>query len=337
MTEPTASVVIPAFNASAYIVDAITSVLCQSFRDLEVVVIDDGSTDKTAELVGQIKDSRIRLIQQDNLGQSVAINTGVECSRGAYIKLLDADDWINPAHLESQLNAIDGAQNLLASCRWGYFVEDHVKSTIQEEFTQKNYDSSLEWLVDSLTRDKGMMGGWMWLIPRSLWDKAGGFDPRLSLNNDFHFSIKLLLASDGVRFAKDAVYSYRKGIVNALSGSSGRRAMESAFLTTELGARLLLTCEESPRIRKICADRFQQWLYRFYPQYPDLAFRTEQRIEELGGSDLEMQGGMVLRILKPLIGWKMVRRLQSLVYRYGWNKVLERKAANRMKALSRET
>ena len=173
----------------------------------------------------------------------------------------------------------------------------------------------------------------MWLIPRSLWERAGGFDPRLSLNNDFHFSIKLLLASQGVRFARDAVYSYRKGLTGALSGSSGRRAMESAFLTTQLGTDLLLQREGSPRIRKVCADRYQRWLFQFYPKYPDLVSHSEQRIEELGGSNLELQGGLILKWLKRVVSWKCIRNLQEAAYGSPWNWILKIKKSRRHRKL----
>jgi len=332
-TNPKVSIIIPAFNAAPFIGEAIGSVLCQSFSELEIVVVDDGSSDETAALVSQINEPRLRLIRQDNQGQSAAINAGVAHSRGAYIKLLDADDWLNPTHIEFQLKAIDGRSNVAASCRWGYFVNDFTKPVMRNEHTNKDYDSSLEWLVDSLTRDEGMMGGWMWLIPKSLWEIAGGFDPRLSLNNDFHFSIKLLLASQGVRFAKDAIYSYRKGNSEALSAGSGREAMESAYLTTEMGTQLLLEREDSPRIRKICADRFQRWLFQFYPEYPDLVSKVEQHIASLGGSELELAGGRLLKLLLPVIGWKNVRQLQSFFYAYGWKPILRKKAKKRLASL----
>ena len=333
---PEVSIITPAYNAQTHIETAIKSALNQTIQSIEVIVVDDGSNDSTAEIVSRLDDPRVRLIRQDNQGQSAAINTGVEQSSGAYIKLLDADDWINPEHLEAQLKSIGNAQDCLASCRWGYFVEDCLKPAVRQEFTNHDYEEPLEWIIDSLTRDEGMMGGWKWLIPRSVWDKSGGFDPRLSLNNDFHFSISLLLASDGVRFAEDAVYSYRKGITGALSGSSGRLAMESAFLTTELGTNLLLESEDSLRIRKICADRFQQWLFRFYPQYPELVLKTEQRIKDLGGSDLALQGGIILRILRPLLGWKGVRQIQRVAYSLGWQRVLEHKQKKRKAFLKRE-
>jgi glycosyltransferase involved in cell wall biosynthesis len=333
MKNPRISIIIPAYNAEEYIFNAINCALNQTFSDIEVIVVNDGSTDQTEHIVNRFDDSRLHMICQVNMGQSAAINKGVECAKGTYIKLLDADDWINPNHVEAQLLAITGSQNMLASCRWGHFVDDFTKPAVRQEVTNKSYDDPMAWLIDSLTKDEGMMGGCMWLIPKSLWEKAGGFDPRLSLNNDFHFSVKLVLASEGIRFAKEAVYSYRKGLSGALSAGNSRKSMESAFLTTKLGTGLLLERENSERIRRICADRFQSWLYRFYPFHADLVSATEKRINELGGSDLELQGGQLLRLMAPLIGWKGVRRLQWLAYQYGWGKVLKKKAVKRLRQL----
>jgi GT2 family glycosyltransferase len=329
-SNPLVSVVIPAYNAAAYIGDALNAALDQTYRQIEVVVVDDGSSDDTAVQVESFQDDRIRYLRQPNQGQSAAINHGVRESTGDFIKLLDADDWINPQHIEAQLKAIESTAGAVASCRWGYFVDDFTKPVVFAEHCNKDYHDPLGWLIDSCEQDQAMMGGWKWLIPRSIWRRAGGYDPRLGLNNDFHFSIRLLLQSSGVRFAGDAVYSYRKGLAGALSGSQTRAAMESAFLTTDLGTQLLLQREDSPAIRRICADRWQMWLYDFYPGFPDLAAQAEERIESLGGSNLKLQGGRLLRWLQPLLGWKGVRQLQSLVYRCGWRAVLDYKSRQRL-------
>lgn len=330
---PVVSIVIPMFNAAPFVSDAIRAALGQSFESVEVIAVDDGSTDETFRVVEAIHDPRLRYVFKENHGQSAAINHGVSMSRGQYIKLLDADDWINPGHIASQMQSLNGRSDIVASCRWGYFVQNYMTLAVRDEVTNKNYDDPMEWIVDSLTHDEGMMGGWMWLIPRRVWDLAGGYDMRLSLNNDFHFSIAVLLASNGVRYAEGAVYSYRKGVPGALSASSGRRAMDSAFLTTDLGTRALLVQENSERIRRIAANRFQSWLFQFYPRFPDLVEAAEARIQELGGSSLQMQGGLLLKILRPVIGWKGVRRLQALVYRCGWQKVLSWKNHHRLSEL----
>lgn len=328
------SVVIPAWNAAATIRSSVSSALSQSIPEINVIVVDDGSTDDTAEIVQSIDDPRLSLVAQSNRGQSAALNAGAHVSRGQFIKFLDADDWINPTHLEAQLAALDGTTNTVASCRWGYFVDDPSRPFIRAERTNRDYEDPMAWLIDSLSLDEGMMGGWMWLIPRAVWNQTGGWKEELSLNNDFDFSIRLLLQSSGVRFASDAVYSYREGLGGALSTVRGRTALESAFRTTSSGCENLLSRENSERVRRLCADRWQRWIYAFYPAHPDLVAEAEAEVRRLGGSRLPIEGGRLLQALVPILGWKAVRRLQVLAYASPWRRVVRMKAQRRLREIN---
>ncbi len=321
------------FNAASYVTEAINAACEQTHESLELIVVDDGSTDGSAGVVKAITDPRVRYVFQSNQGQSAAINYGVSLAKGHWIKLLDADDWINPEHIACQVQVLNGRDDAVASCRWGYFSHDFRNPAVRTEHTNASYEDPLQWIVDSLTRDEGMMGGWMWLIPRKVWDRAGGYDPRLSLNNDFHASIAILLASNGVRFAADAIYSYRRGLAGSLSRGRSRKAMESALLTTELGCSLMLQREDSPRIRAICARRFQRWVYDFFPDFPDLTDRAESAAQQLGGADLDFPGGKFAQKLSKALGWRTVRRLQSWAMRLGWGHVQRIKQNRRLQHL----
>jgi glycosyltransferase involved in cell wall biosynthesis len=101
---PKVSVVMPAYNAAAYIEEAIQSVLRQTFRDFEIVVIDDGSTDGTAEVVAATG-APVRLLRQANGGAASARNRGIEAARGEFVAFLDADDLWHPRMLRAQLEA----------------------------------------------------------------------------------------------------------------------------------------------------------------------------------------------------------------------------------------
>src|SRR5579885_1362295 len=103
MRSPRLSVVIPLYNKAPHVARAIESVQRQSVRDFELIVVDDGSTDGGAGIVGAIDDSRIRLITQPNAGASAARNRGVGEARGELIAFLDADDTHNPLFLEEIL------------------------------------------------------------------------------------------------------------------------------------------------------------------------------------------------------------------------------------------
>jgi glycosyltransferase involved in cell wall biosynthesis len=103
-SSPVISVIIPAYNAGRFIADTLDSVLRQTFKDFEIVIVDDGSTDNTVELIKtwMEKDPRIRLIQQKNAGGPAARNTAIANSRGRFIAPLDADDLWFPRKLEKQ-------------------------------------------------------------------------------------------------------------------------------------------------------------------------------------------------------------------------------------------
>ncbi len=108
---PTVSVIIPLYNKEPYISRTLNSVLCQTFQDFEIIVVDDGSTDKSAEMVKSFTDPRILLIQQENKGVSVARNRGVKESNSNLITFLDADDEWEPKFLETILRLKENYPN----------------------------------------------------------------------------------------------------------------------------------------------------------------------------------------------------------------------------------
>src|SRR5262245_26234109 len=103
MHSPLVSIVIATYNSGSYLREAIDSILRQSIGDLELLVIDDGSTDETRQLVGSIHDERLTYIWQPNAGQTSAKNHGLRRARGTYIGFCDGDDFWYPNKLELQL------------------------------------------------------------------------------------------------------------------------------------------------------------------------------------------------------------------------------------------
>lgn len=323
------SVLMAAHDAAAIVAESLDSVLRQEGVDLEVVVVNDGSTDGTADRIRAVRDPRIRLLDQPRRGQSAALNAAFAASRGAFIKHIDADDLLAPGHLAAQRAALGDEAGAICSCRWGYFLERPGSHSVVPDESCRAYADPMDWIVDALSVGRSMMGGWLWMIPRGVLEKAGGWDERLTLNNDFEFSIRLALAATSIRFAPEAVYYYRKGRGGTVSSRAGREAMESALLTTELGTAAMLRREDSPRVRRLCADRFCQWMYEFHPAFPDLERAAAKRIAELGGSEWEPGGGAVHRLLRRGLGARRIRWLQYWARQAGWGAVLAVK--NRMR------
>ena len=106
--DPLVSVVMPAYNAEKYVADAIKSILTQTYTNLELIVINDGSTDKTADIVGGIPDNRIVFVDnKENAGQSTVRNQGISLAKGKYIAMMDADDESLPTRLQLQVNFME--------------------------------------------------------------------------------------------------------------------------------------------------------------------------------------------------------------------------------------
>lgn len=104
---PTVSVVMPVYNQERYVADAVKSILLQTFRDYEFIVVDDGSTDRTFEIVESFKDSRIRLIRAQHRGFVEALKLGTAEAKGKWIARMDSDDVCSTIRLEKQLDFLD--------------------------------------------------------------------------------------------------------------------------------------------------------------------------------------------------------------------------------------
>ena len=109
MTEPKISVIIPVYNAQDYLMECIESVLKQSYQDFEVICIDDGSSDRSGEILKKFaeKDKRVIIITQNNKGVSIARNKGIQQAKGKYIYFLDSDDYIEEDALEICSQALE--------------------------------------------------------------------------------------------------------------------------------------------------------------------------------------------------------------------------------------
>ena len=97
MSDPLVSVVMSAYNEEKYVCAAVDSILTQTYRHLELIVVDDGSTDDTARILGAVTDPRLRLIRQENAGQAAGRNAGIAAAEGIFITFMDADDLCDAA------------------------------------------------------------------------------------------------------------------------------------------------------------------------------------------------------------------------------------------------
>jgi hypothetical protein len=202
----------------------------------------------------------------------------------------------------------------VASAEWARFYDDPEEATFEPKDVWRDLDP-VDWLVTAWEDGRPMMQPALWLIPRPLLERAGLWNEELSLIDDFEFGSRLLTHSDEVRFTLGARLYYRSGVDGSLSGRDSREHVESAFRSLMDGTQHLLNREDSPRTRGAAANMLQDFIYGYYPDYPDLRAKVRARIDELGGSNLEPKGPLGFELLRPIVGWKLARRLQRFAER----------------------
>lgn len=303
----------PAYNAGKYIAEAVRSVLDQTYTKWELIIVNDGSTDDTANALRQFTDPRIRIHHQENSGQCAAANKAFGLSKGRFIKFMDADDMISPGYIAEQVKRLGDSDDIIASAAWGRFYNDDIGTfKLVEDFIKVDC-KPIDWLVSSMDGKQVMMQCAIWLIPRAVLEKSGLWDERLSLINDFEFIIRVLLCATEIRFAENAVLYYRSGLQNSLSSLKSHKGAQSAYDSINMGTSYMLAFEHSNRVKKVCASCFQNFVYSFYPFHKALIKLAELKIKKLGGITLPFPSGGYTQWLQKIIGWKNVKKLKLLL------------------------
>ncbi|MFN7874028.1 MAG: glycosyltransferase family 2 protein [Pirellula sp.] len=310
---PVVSVCIPCHNAESYVAAALDSVLSQSYRAIEVVVVNDGSTDGSSEVLNDFEDRGVVVIHEKCGSASKARNRALRESRGEYIKFFDADDLLHPQMIEKQVERLNGSHQDVAFSGWGRFYNDDLSTfELSPQPVWRDMDAR-EWLVESLMDARPMMQPGQFLAPRSLIEKCGGWDETLSLIDDFEFFSRLLSLAKNLKFCSDTPLFYRSGLVGSLSKRKSRDAVESAFHSLLKGTQCLINAQCDKRTKEACANVLQDFEYMYYPDHEDLRRLVLDRIKELGGSTLRPDGPPNFKRLSCFLGWKLARRLQRFL------------------------
>jgi len=179
MTAPLVSVIMPMYNAERFVAQALNSIFAQDHAALDVIVIDDGSTDRSREIVDWYRD-RIRVIEQPNSGPAAARNAGLAQMRGEFVAFLDADDLWHPAKLSAQLNEFALDPDLEVSiCKIRNFW-DGDPAQAESELRRREYVPVMVGIVVQAL-----------LVRRSVFDELDGFDTSFRFGEDTDFYVRM--------------------------------------------------------------------------------------------------------------------------------------------------
>jgi glycosyltransferase involved in cell wall biosynthesis len=185
-SNPLVSVVVIAYNCAEFVGHAVASVLEQTWKHLEVIVVDDGSTDRTPDVIRSIADPRLRYVRQKNSGPNAARNEGIRQARGNFIAFLDCDDWWLPAKLEKQLAKANGHPDVGLVYSWALRVD-----------TSGAHGDRFDSIVEGRVLDRLLLGNCIAgsassaMVTRRAVETVGTFDESLHYAEDWEYWIRV--------------------------------------------------------------------------------------------------------------------------------------------------
>jgi glycosyltransferase involved in cell wall biosynthesis len=314
--KPLVSILIPCYNSELWLAQTLESALGQTWSNIEVILVDDGSTDNSLSIAKSYESCTVKVISQENQGASAARNRALKEAHGDFIQYLDADDLLALDKIERQLNILgfDGNSNSVAAGEWARFYKLPSESVFATQSLWLDL-SPVDWLVIAW-KENLMMHPAAWLVSRYITNLAGDWNESISLNDDGEYFCRVVLASKDIKFCWGAKSYYRSGTCGSLSSLKSRKAWDSAFLSVELCTKQLLAKENSDRTRYVAACCWRNFIFMAYPHVMDLTQEAEKNIRSLGGCNLKPDGGTVFEIIRDVFGWKIAVNLQKKFYKF---------------------
>ncbi len=295
---PEVSVIVPSYNHAAYIQQALRSVLDQSLSDLELIVVDDGSTDETLRVLDAVKDPRLTVVVQENRGAHAALNRGLALATAPILAILNSDDSYHPSRLKrlvailrghpavglagSYLQVMDSDSKSLG-VKHGYhdlepwFLENARQSfragdDLQAALTTENY-----WATTS-----------NFVFTRTLWQQIGGFRP-LRFAHDWDFALRASAASE-IHMVPEPLLNYRIHAANTIRQDKAAMVFEICWV---LAVHLPAAIEQDWFRKEPEANRIRQLLNSVY------AYECDRVLSVMLAQGIALRPDEALRLLDP--------------------------------------
>lgn len=288
------SVIIPTYNASLYVSQCLETVLAQSYTNLEVIVVDDGSEDDTVQLV---KRYPVKLIQQENQGAAAARNAGIIAATGEYIHFMDVDDLINLEFYERMLEAIVSVNADMACC--GYVHERLPAFTriVTEKFLYINIDDKMRF---ANVFHQGNV--WKYLYRLAFLKRNNIlFDVQLRNAHDKVFALQAVYYSNKIISVPGAVYHYKErsnSLVTSLSREKRRIRNRSIKAANEFCKKFA----RENRINVLSAPRYVTFQYALVGLLP----LVKKRVYNTGRVRWYLLGLFIFQIKQEPISRKVI-------------------------------
>jgi glycosyltransferase involved in cell wall biosynthesis len=313
------SVVIPVYNCGEALHRTMQSVLGQTYQPMEVILVDDGSTDSSYAIAKQYENDQVQVLQQSNAGAAVARNTGLSVATGDFVQFLDAGDVLDKEKIAAQVNALQNQPGKVAVCNYKQFTtDDELKNGVYPDQTTFIYssDDPQDFLINLWggKDDMNFIQTNCWLVPKQVIAKAGSWRSYRCPDDDGEFFARVLLASEGIVYVP-GVYNYyhiTSSGVNQLSKNKNRKYLQNTLLTIDLKHQYLFRKGFHPLINKAIAAQYLRFAVDMYPTQRLLSSIAYKRYKLLNEKvKLPVLGGTIIEFIKHVFGWRLARLTRS--------------------------
>ncbi len=243
------SVVVPVYNVAYYLSECLNSLLCQTCSDIEIICINDGSTDNSAMILEAFaeKDKRIKVISQPNAGVGAARNTGLAAAGGEYVCFVDPDDFITPDYLQGLLDAVSaGDYDIAANENIIFYYEQQCGKSKQKK---TRFNSELEINRETLIQRCGKTVCWNKIYRREFLLKHGILFPSCRLAEDQYFYFVTMINAEKIAFSDQGMYFYRQR-ESSLMGQAKKKLTTNEHL--DVAEMILDYCQAKDKLKDFC-------------------------------------------------------------------------------------
>jgi glycosyltransferase involved in cell wall biosynthesis len=311
--QPLVSILVPAYNAEKWLKQTLDSALGQTWRNKEVIVVDDGSSDATSEIARAYQCGAVKTVRQENAGACAARNTALKHAQGDYIQWLDADDLLHPEKISLQLQRAqqENDDRILYSSAFGTFYYRWRKARFSPNSVWQDLLPA-EWFLQKFGNDAYLFPA-VWLVSRKLTDRAGAWDERLTLDDDGEYFGRIIAASKAVNFVRESRSFYRQVNPNSISKTINHRTCQSLLLACKLSIGYFLDLDSSEQARSAAVKYLQTNMIFFYPEEPEMVKELEQLAGSLGGSLRTPDFSPRYRLIMDTLGIQAAKRVAYVV------------------------
>ena len=314
------SVIIPNHNSLAFIPETLESVFNQTYKSIELIIVDDGSTDGSYEYLAQQNEPSLKVVKNPSKGACAARNYGLRLAKGAFVQFLDADDILDTKKIEIQVRAINENIDSIAVCSTRHFYDSINNGKITDTGFLHTTDDTASFLLklygaDGLTHN--MVQTSAWLTPKALLDKAGPWDETLTKDQDGEYFCRVVATANKVIYTPEVLNYYRKHLGGQnIANQRQRMHVESQLKALEAKANHLKKLADSQAYKNAFALQYKLLAIDAYPQFKDVYKIAIQQSKTLGGSKhLPVLGGRIIESIKQVFGWRMAKQFSYWIHK----------------------